>query len=455
MLWWTYQQLRMSSTQSRLTIVEELIKSDDPEAIGPLIFALKDKDASVRCAAAKGLRPFKDRKAVEPLMQVLRDSVPLARAAAAETLGHLGDPLAVNSLVGLLRDPDPIVRSIGARSLNRLGWRPGTDSQRVLQILAMGSLHQLIAMGPEGVGPLLDTLRNGAPNKQFAAVKALAEMNDPRVLPAMRDALKKPSPAVRIAALGTLERMGDPATFHDIEKLLNDTSPSVRGAAVEAATRCGAAKAIPALLNCLKDTSWEVRKASSEALGSLGETSAVEGLCELIFDPDRDVRESVIKALEKIHDPRAIGPLVEAMLDAETTVRNLASAALRTLDRHWEDSEAARATLPKIKNGLRHPDYWVRHSATKLLEQMRIDVNSFKDEAAPGSAILTVEAPPHPAAAILTDLLFDRDGAFRLAAAEALGKLRERSAKSVLAAAMRDSDVSVRTAAQAALAAIN
>ena len=64
MLWWTYQQLRLSNVPSRLAIVEELIKADKPEGVGPLIFALKDKDAGVRCAAAKGLRQFKDRKAV-------------------------------------------------------------------------------------------------------------------------------------------------------------------------------------------------------------------------------------------------------------------------------------------------------------------------------------------------------------------------------------------------------
>ena len=56
MLWWIYQQLRMSNVQSRLAIVEELLKSDDPEAIGPLMFAVKDKDAGVRCVVAKGLR---------------------------------------------------------------------------------------------------------------------------------------------------------------------------------------------------------------------------------------------------------------------------------------------------------------------------------------------------------------------------------------------------------------
>jgi HEAT repeat protein len=56
---------------------------------------------------------------------------------------------------------------------------------------------------------------------------------------------------------------------------------------------------------------------------------------------------------------------------------------------------------------------------------------------------------------VLTELLFDRDRDFRLAAATALGKLREKSADSVLSAAVRDEDFSVRQAAQAALAALN
>src|SRR5580704_4391317 len=207
MLWWTYQQLRMGNATSRLAVVDKLVNTGDENAVGPLIFALNDKEANVRCAAAKGLMRFHDRRAVEPLVKMLRDTDPLARAAAAETLGHLGDPVAVNHLVGFLRDADPIVRTIAARSLERLGWKPGTDSHRVLPILAMGNLQQLVALGPEGVSPLLDLLRNGPPNKQFSAVKALGEIIDPRVRPAMLEALRKPSPAVRIAALGVLERM--------------------------------------------------------------------------------------------------------------------------------------------------------------------------------------------------------------------------------------------------------
>jgi len=56
---------------------------------------------------------------------------------------------------------------------------------------------------------------------------------------------------------------------------------------------------------------------------------------------------------------------------------------------------------------------------------------------------------------LLADLLFDRDRDLRVAAAEALGRLRERGAESVLATAARDADGLVQQAAQAALAALN
>ena len=456
MLWWTYQQLRMGNPKYRLAVLEKLIASGNDEAVGPLIFALKDKDATVRCAAAKALMRCPDRRAVEPLVKMLRDTVPLARAAAAETLGHLGDPVAVNHLVGFLRDADPIVRAIAARSLDRLGWKPGTDSHRMLQILAMGNLHQLVALGPEGVSPLLELLRNGPPNKQFSAVKALGEISDPRVRPAMLEALRKTSPAVRIAALGTLERLADPTTFSEVEKLLRDSNASVRGAAVEAATRCGGKRAVPSLIKCLKDTSWEVRQSTANALGFLGERAAVEGLCGLVNDPDRDVRESVIAALGHIGDRRAIVPLVPALLDVESTVRSAATATLQKLDRHWEQNEDIRQVVPKIINALKHPDYWVRYSASKLLELLKIDSNNFSAEH-PAAALEPAVAatPPHPAVEVLADMLFDRDRDFRLAAADALGRVREKSAGALLAAALRDADFAVRQAAQTALAALN
>ena len=406
----------------------------------------------MRCMAARSLLRYNDPKAVDPLIAILRDQVPLARAAAAETLGRLANTKAIPPLVGLLRDADLIVRGIAVRSLNRLGWIPASEPDRVLKILAMGNLGELVAMGPEGVGHLLETLRNGTPNKQWAAVRALGQVGDNRVLPAMLEALKKNSPPVRTAALGVLQSMADPQTLPEIEPLLRDDSPDVRAAAVEAATMCGGRNAAASIIKCLKDPSWEVRQAAAKALGVIGESSSVEPLCHVIEDPDRDVRESVIFALGELGDPRAIQPLVLALLDTENTVRNGASSALYKINRRWDESESAHRSLPKIKAALKHNDYWVCQAAAKLLEQFRIDVRDL--QADPASVKLAMKSGPSPVYSLFADLLFDRDRDLRLAAAVSLGRLREKSATTILSTASRDADYCVRQAALSALTAL-
>jgi HEAT repeat protein len=453
MLWWNYQQLRVSSAKTRLEVVRKLADNRDPDAAGPLIFALQDKDAVVRATAAKALSGFHDMRALEPLIHLLRDREAHVRAAAADTLGHFGDPLAVNQLVGLLRDTDPGVRSAAARSLDRLGWDPATDSHRAIQLLAMGHMQQLVKMGADGVPPLLEQLRNGEPNKQFAAVKALGQINDPRVQPAMIEALAKPSVAVRISALGTLERQADPKTFPKIEKLLRDSDPNVRHAAIEAALKCGGVRAVPGLVGCLGDKSWEVRRAAASALGTLGEHSAVEALCGLIKDSDRDVRETAINALGQLKDRRAVAPLVLAMLDTESSVRAAATSVAQKLDANWLRNEDVRLVVPKIIEASKGKDYWVQHCALRLLDMLQIDLSTLPPEAK--APLPEPTATVHPAFAILSEMLFDRDRDFRLAAATALGKLREKSAGSILNMALRDGDAIVSQAAKAALAALN
>ena len=389
MQWWTYQQLRASNAATRLAVVEKLAQSDSSDYVGPLLFAIKDVDTAVRCAAARALGRFRDRRATEPLIQMLRDAIPLARGAAAETLGRLGDPQAMNWLVAALRDNDPQVRTIASRSLEKLGWRPDTDSQLVLQILAMGNRHQIVALGADAIEPLLEVLETGAPHKQLEAVKALGEINEPRAVPAVLRALNKSSPAVRIAALEALEHFADPSTFTAVERLLRDSNANVRGAAVETAGRCGGAQAVPALLRVLHDSSWEVRRAAARALGLLGGAAVVEGLCKLVRDRDRDVRESAIVALGQICDARAIYPLVVSLIDPESSVRNAAANALQNVDRHWMKAGGVLQALPEIKAALNHRDYWIRNSAVKLLEQLNVDPNAV--ESVPGAT-----SPPLP-----------------------------------------------------------
>lgn len=429
--------------------MEELSQQYDSEVVEPLIFALKDKSPDVRTAAARALLRYNTTQAVEPLMVILRDTSPLARAAAAETLGRLGDLRAVPHLVGLLRDADLIVRGIAVRSLNRLGWKPENAPDRVLQILATGELHQLVAMGPEGVGHLLEALRNGTLNKQLTAARALTRVNDPRVKPAMLAALKKNLPELRAVALGVLEKNADSETFDQIRPLLQDQDASVRVAAVEAASVCGGKRVVPLMLKRLVDPSWEVRQAAAKSLGRWRDVSAVDGLCQIIQDPDHDVREAVVTALGELGDARAIQYLVLSLLDHESVVRTAALATLNRINQNWMESGAAHQAIPKIKAALCHDDYWVSNAAVKLLQQFNVDVASLQSQEA--EVKLEMKSGLSPAYAVFAELLFDRDRDLRLAAAVSLGRLGEKSAATILSTASRDADFTVRQAALSAL----
>jgi HEAT repeat protein len=456
MLWWTYQQLRVNNPKTRLATVEKLAQSEHSDSVEPLLFALKDREAEIRSAAARGVGRFQDRRAVEPLIQMLRDLAPLARAAAAEALGQLGDPQAIGWLVRLLRDAEPSVRARASKSLKQLGWQPDNDAERALQIMATGNLRQAAALGNDAIEPLVELLNNGSPDKQLAAVKVLGEMDDRNVIKPLLDALRKSTPAVRIAALEMLERYADSSAYPDVERLLRDQNPGVRSAAVEAAAKCDGRRAVPGLIHALKDSSWEVRQAAVKVLGTLGESAAVEGLCQALRDRDRDVREGAVVALGRIGDARAIYSLVLMLLDVESIVRSAAANSLQLIDRHWLKTPVARQALPEIQTALNHREYWVRHSATKLLEQFNSVVPDRPEIPAPAvSAAPPTDDSPPAVFAVLADLLRDPDRDLRLAAAMAFGQLRQKGAKDLLAAATRDSDALVQGAAQSALAALN
>jgi HEAT repeat protein len=229
----------------------------------------------------------------------------------------------------------------------------------------------------------------------------------------------------------------------------------VRAAAIETVARCGGRRAVGAVIRALRDSSWEVRHIAVKTLGLIADAAAVEGLCGMLYDPDRDVRESAVMSLGKIGDRRAISVLVPLLFDAESVMRTAAVAALRRIDRKWEKDPCIPSLLPQMKAALDHHDYWVKHSALKLFEQLGIAPESVGREAEPeAGAAPAAAAAEHPAFAILADLLFDLDRDLRLAAAEAFARLREKGAQPILAAAVHDEDRQVQRAALDALAAL-
>ncbi|HXI72418.1 MAG TPA: HEAT repeat domain-containing protein [Verrucomicrobiae bacterium] len=462
MLWWTYQQLRSGNLKTRLAAVAKLAESGHADSVAPLMFALKDKAAEIRSSAALAIGEFKDPRTVEPLTKLLRDPVPLVRVTAIQALAQLDDGRVVAELVGMLKDQDAAVRLRAVRSLDQIGWQPEDDASRTAYVLATGNVADVADLGADGVQPLLELLDNGTPQKQLAAIKALSEINDPRIPQLMQNALNKSSGMVRLVALDTLAQLADPATVESVHRLFKDQASNIRAAAVVAAVSFRDKSVLPMLLPMLRDISWEVRLEVVKALGKLGDETAVQGLCRALQDPDHDVRENAAHSLGKLGDPRSIQPLVLALMDVQSFVRTAAHNALFRIDRSWKKSDGARSALPHIMAARNHREYWISHSADRLLEQIRPYAEDADTGWQPGSPAREAAAPgqpekgaAHPALAILMDLLRDPDRDLRLAAAEALGDLREKSAVPNLLIASRDNDPVVRQAAEWALGGLN
>jgi hypothetical protein len=450
--WWTYQQLRSGNPKTRQAAVARLADSGHPDSVEPLVFALKDTVAEIRGAAATALARFQDARSLEPLIQRAGDPVAIVRSAAAEALGHFQGERSLETLTGLLGDADGSVRLCAARSLDRLGWHPTDAALHRAHALATGNLGGVADLDADHIGPLLEWLERGPLEKQLAALQALRQISDPRLSGWMQAALQKESVPLRLAALETLEQLADPSAYEAVERLLKDKASKLRAAAAMAAARCDRKRAGPILAGMLKDVSWEVRLAAVKALGTTGDAGALDSLCRALQDMDHDVREGAAQALGRMGEARAIQPLVLALLDVQSFVRTAAHHALVRIDTSWEKTAAARSALPQIQAARTHREHWISESAGKLLEQ----IQPATEGPAPGTTIpggRAVSAAPS-ALTLLLELLEDSNRDLRLAAAQALGELRDPNGAPGLRAAAEDKDPSVRHAAGHALAAL-
>jgi len=100
--------------------VKQLGSFHKSEALQPLLAALVDPHASLRCDAAQALGVLGDRRATSNLVQaMLGDPDNMVRQLAAQSLGHLGSPKAILALRHVFNDPqqDAGVRGAAAEAL--------------------------------------------------------------------------------------------------------------------------------------------------------------------------------------------------------------------------------------------------------------------------------------------------------------------------------------------------
>jgi len=88
--------------------IQKIIK--DPNSIGHLVIALKDKSPRMRREAAKALGKTKDPRVVAPLTDALKDEDLSVRRVSAVALGNLELTTPIDLLIEALKDEDKYVR---------------------------------------------------------------------------------------------------------------------------------------------------------------------------------------------------------------------------------------------------------------------------------------------------------------------------------------------------------
>jgi HEAT repeat protein len=238
--------LQSRNAKVRLFAAQELRILNDPGLFEPLLAAGNDRNVDVRHTALLGL-PESDPRMLDRYVAAAADRNVDIRALAADRLAAFDDPLAVDALIELVLHEDDV-------------------------------------------------------NAVCNAASSLADLGDPRSVPALLDALKNTGlePFARSCAAASLGAFDDPKVYHGLLAAADDADAGVRFRALRALGRHGDRRAVPTLIERLSNGRGNDRVAAAQALGELGDARAVEGLTRALEDTEMRVRAQAAEALRAI-----------------------------------------------------------------------------------------------------------------------------------------------------------
>jgi HEAT repeat protein len=158
-------------------------------AVGPLLKAVGDKDASVRREAAKALGGINDASVGAPLVGALADHDEAVRLAALQSLKQLG-PLAFTVIVEALDTRATVVRNAAKEVLGGIphapgvvgslikafaGRRSGRGDQATVRISGAGAAERA-RLATESLARILAHAADRIPAAELQAVTALADL---------------------------------------------------------------------------------------------------------------------------------------------------------------------------------------------------------------------------------------------------------------------------------------
>ncbi|MEI9942102.1 MAG: HEAT repeat domain-containing protein [Pseudomonadota bacterium] len=213
------------------------------------------------------------------LSLLLSNSAKAVRRAALAGLGNAGSELGAHAAAFALTDEEPDVRYAAVLALSRLRSADGVLS---------------------GLGKLLELVEKSDDEELVAAaLGALAEAGDGRVLTVLRPLVRNASPMVAVAAVEALARVPDGRRIEALIEGLSHLDSEVVKASMLALGDSIDPRVLAHFGACLDHDAWDVRRLSADMLGRLGGDSANALLRARLASEDNPlVQEAISRALE-------------------------------------------------------------------------------------------------------------------------------------------------------------
>ncbi len=328
---------------------------------------------------------------------------------------------------------------------------------------------------PSAIKPLIKTLADEYKYVRRAAAEALGKMGEPAVEP-LAKALKNENSNVREGALTALGLIGNPTVVPVMLQAVHDEDVSVREASVEALGRIHDERAEAGLVRVMmRNRDWDLRGRAAEALKKAGWTPkdsreqafvflaseqwaklahlgerALEPLMQALSDRDGSIRAKAAHTLGRCNNPMGIPPLVKALRDKNEAVRENAGSALRSLG--WTPSVPEDRAWSLLAN-----QEWdaLVELGKPAVDPLLVATTDGRAKVRLAAALALGEIRDRRAVEPLAALLEDNDADVRSSAARALGMIRDPKAAQKLFACLADKSRHVRAAALTALKTIN
>jgi len=190
--------------------------------------ALGDDNPRVRAAAAIALGDMRSTRSIPKLVEALSDKDPVVVLSAAHSLLLMHDHRAYDVYYAVLTGQRKAGRGLIAEQRAKL------DDPKKLAVFGVETGLGFVPFGGIGVSAYKLITKNGSDSIRAAAAEVLAKDPDPESRTALIDAVSDHSYPVRIAALKAIAERGDSRLLKTIEPAMDDEKDTVQFVAAAA-----------------------------------------------------------------------------------------------------------------------------------------------------------------------------------------------------------------------------